>query len=96
MTTIIKLLTPKITFVIIEALELAMPGETDTQNRTSPETTMSKSVNSPSHTGKISVQAHGAVLVAHLDGGPHALFDAAMAEQLQALLLTHEPLSGRR
>lgn len=47
---------------------------------------MSRSVNSPSRTGKISVQAHGAVLVAHLDGGPHALFDAAMAEQLQALV----------
>lgn len=47
---------------------------------------MNKSVNSSSHTGRICVQAHGAVLVARLDGGPHALFDAAMAEQLQALV----------
>lgn len=47
---------------------------------------MSKTVHTPFSTGKISVQDHGAVLVAHLDGGPHALFDAAMAEQLQALV----------
>ena len=47
---------------------------------------MSRSFKSPASTGQISVEAHGAVLVARLDGGPHALFDAAMAEQLQALV----------
>ena len=47
---------------------------------------MRKSVSSPAATGQISVETHGAVLVARLDGGPHALFDAAMAEQLQALV----------
>lgn len=37
-------------------------------------------------TGRIDVEDHGAILVAHLDGGPLALFDATMARQLKALV----------
>lgn len=36
--------------------------------------------------GHITIENRGAILVAHLDGGPHALFDAAMAEQLKELV----------
>ena len=36
MTLIIKGLTSKITFVIIEAFELAKPGETETSDRCEP------------------------------------------------------------
>ncbi|HSW97253.1 MAG TPA: enoyl-CoA hydratase/isomerase family protein [Candidatus Saccharimonadales bacterium] len=36
--------------------------------------------------GHIDVQNYGAVLVARIDGGPNALFDAAMVKQLKALV----------
>lgn len=36
--------------------------------------------------GRIDVEGEAGVLVAHLNGGPHALFDPQMAEQLKALV----------
>lgn len=36
--------------------------------------------------GHIDVENRGAVLVAHIHGGPHALFDAAMSKQLKELI----------
>lgn len=36
--------------------------------------------------GHIDVEAHGPVLVARIDGGPHALFDAALVDQLKELV----------
>src|SRR5438132_4213495 len=36
--------------------------------------------------GHIDVENHGAVLVARIDGGPHALFDAALTKQLKELV----------
>src|SRR6266702_7081712 len=36
--------------------------------------------------GHIKVEDRGAVLVAHIDGGPHALFDAALTQQLKELV----------
>src|SRR5213080_2037275 len=36
--------------------------------------------------GHIKVEDRGAVLVAHIDGGPHALFDAALTKQLKELV----------
>src|SRR5438445_1803447 len=40
----------------------------------------------PRTDGHIDVENHGAVLVARIDGGPHALFDAAIAKQLKELV----------
>src|SRR5438105_15561396 len=40
----------------------------------------------PRTDGHIDVENHGAVLVARIDGGPHALFDAAIAKQLKDLV----------
>jgi len=40
----------------------------------------------PSTAGHIAVEDHDRVLVARLDGGPHALFDPEMARQLKALV----------
>src|SRR6266700_6200861 len=40
----------------------------------------------PPADGHIDVENHGAVLVARIDGGPHALFDAAIAKQLKVLV----------
>lgn len=37
-------------------------------------------------TGHIKVEDRGAVLVAHIDGGPHALFDAALTQHLKELV----------
>jgi hypothetical protein len=37
--------------------------------------------------GHIDVEERGAVLVARIDGGPHALFDAALAKQLKSSLI---------
>jgi enoyl-CoA hydratase/carnithine racemase len=37
-------------------------------------------------TGHIEVENHGSVLVAHIHGGPHAVFDASMAKQLKELV----------
>jgi enoyl-CoA hydratase/carnithine racemase len=37
-------------------------------------------------TGHIAVEEHTGVLVARFDGGPHALFDAAIADQLKELV----------
>ncbi|TGN14462.1 enoyl-CoA hydratase/isomerase family protein [Leptospira ilyithenensis] len=36
--------------------------------------------------GHIKIEDRGAVLVAHIDGGPHALFDAALVRQLKDLV----------
>src|SRR5829696_4573567 len=36
--------------------------------------------------GHIAIEGHAGVLVARIDGGPHALFDAALAEQLKELV----------
>src|SRR6266542_2162575 len=36
--------------------------------------------------GHIKVEDRGAILVAHIDGGPHALFDAALTKQLKELV----------
>jgi len=36
--------------------------------------------------GHITVEPHGPVLVARIDGGPHAVFDAALVDQLKALV----------
>ncbi len=36
--------------------------------------------------GHIHIENRGAMIIAHLDGGPHALFDAAMAKQLKELV----------
>ena len=36
--------------------------------------------------GLIAVEGHAGVLIARLDGGPHALFDASMAAQLKVLV----------
>src|SRR6266540_6462720 len=36
--------------------------------------------------GHIDVEEHGKVLVARIDGGPHALFDAALTKQLKELV----------
>src|SRR5437868_13191915 len=36
--------------------------------------------------GHIDVEGHAGVLVARIDGGPHALFDAAMAQELKELV----------
>jgi enoyl-CoA hydratase/carnithine racemase len=36
--------------------------------------------------GHIAIEGHGRVLVARIDGGPHALFDATIAEQLKDLV----------
>jgi hypothetical protein len=38
----------------------------------------------PRADGHIDVENHGAVLVARIDGGPHALFDAALTKQLKS------------
>lgn len=44
-------------------------------------------LNAIAHTGgHIDIESHGPVLVAHIDGGPHALFDAALVDQLAALV----------
>ena len=40
----------------------------------------------PRTDGHIDVENHGAVLVARIDGGPHALFDAALTKQLKELV----------
>ena len=40
----------------------------------------------PRTDGPIDVENHGAVLVARIDGGPHALFDAALTKQLKELV----------
>ena len=40
----------------------------------------------PRAAGHIDVENHGAVLVARIDGGPHALFDAALTKQLKELV----------
>ncbi len=40
----------------------------------------------PPADGHIDVENHGAVLVARIDGGPHALFDAALTKQLKELV----------
>ena len=40
----------------------------------------------PRADGHIEVENHGAVLVARIDGGPHALFDAALTKQLKELV----------
>jgi len=40
----------------------------------------------PQADGYIDVENHGAVLVARIDGGPHALFDAALTKQLKELV----------
>ena len=40
----------------------------------------------PRADGHINVENHGAVLVARIDGGPHALFDAALTKQLKELV----------
>ena len=36
--------------------------------------------------GNINTENHGAILVARIDGGPHALFDAEIAKQLKVLV----------
>ena len=36
--------------------------------------------------GHIDVESRGAVLIAHINGGPHALFDAALTKQLKELV----------
>src|SRR6266568_5569586 len=41
----------------------------------------------PPADGHIKVEDRGAVLVAHIDGGPHALFDAALTQQLKKLVV---------
>lgn len=41
---------------------------------------------SPPPTGRIIVETHGRVLLARIDGGPHALFDPAIATQLKELV----------
>ena len=40
----------------------------------------------PRADGHNDVENHGAVLVARIDGGPHALFDAALTKQLKELV----------
>jgi enoyl-CoA hydratase/carnithine racemase len=40
----------------------------------------------PRADGHIDVENHGAILVARIDGGPHALFDAALTKQLKELV----------
>lgn len=40
----------------------------------------------PQASGRIDIEARGPVLVARIDGGPHALFDAALVEQLEDLV----------
>ena len=40
----------------------------------------------PRADGHIDVENHGAVLVARIDGGRHALFDAALTKQLKELV----------
>jgi enoyl-CoA hydratase/carnithine racemase len=40
----------------------------------------------PRADGHIDVENHGAALVARIDGGPHALFDAALTKQLKELV----------
>jgi len=36
--------------------------------------------------GNINIENHGAILIAHINGGPHALFDAEIAKQLKVLV----------
>jgi enoyl-CoA hydratase/carnithine racemase len=51
--------------------------------------TLQSNLNSGKHTqtnGHINIENRGAIIVAHIDGGPHALFDAAMAKQLKELV----------
>ena len=36
--------------------------------------------------GRIDVEDRGSLLVARIDGGPHALFDAALVKQLKELV----------
>ena len=43
-------------------------------------------MNSNSTHGHIDIEERGAVLVARIDGGPHALFDAALTKQLKELV----------
>ena len=43
-------------------------------------------MNSNSTHGHIDIEQRGAVLVARIDGGPHALFDAALTKQLKELV----------
>ncbi len=44
-------------------------------------------MNSPKHAGgRIDVETRGPVLIARIDGGPHALFDAGLVEQLGELV----------
>ena len=42
-----------------------------------------KSVNAH---GRIDIEEHGAVLVARIDGGQHAVFDAVISKQLKELV----------
>ena len=44
---------------------------------------MSTSPISSQPAGHIAVEGHGGVLVARIDGGPHALFDPEIAKQLK-------------
>jgi enoyl-CoA hydratase/carnithine racemase len=48
-------------------------------------TTDSRKTETGSH-GHIDIEERGAVLVARIDGGPHALFDAALTKQLKELV----------
>jgi hypothetical protein len=52
----------------------------------------------PQADGHIDVENHGAVLVARIDGGPHALFDAALTNTgtAPAVAFTTLPRSGLR
>lgn len=53
--------------------------------------TMKKSSNNPNNnatrtSGHIDIEAHGQVLIARIDGGPHAVFDASLVKQLKDLV----------
>jgi enoyl-CoA hydratase/carnithine racemase len=50
------------------------------------DTSPSSRSRSPQRAGHIAVEGHGGVLVARIDGGPHALFDAAITKQLKELV----------
>lgn len=47
---------------------------------------MSQNRQAPTRRGHIDIETHGPVLVARIDGGPHALFDAALVGQLKSLV----------
>jgi hypothetical protein len=54
-----------------------------------------RSRSNPQPAGQIAIEGDAGVLVARIDGGPHALFDPEIARQLKALVDRADRARGR-